>query len=72
MCGAFVAMVGFCVVGWLSFGKLETGGAAGFEPFLQTVARQPWLVIGAAGLAIVQMLTFRRRVPNQMEPGSTQ
>lgn len=61
MFSAFAAMVGVCVLGWLSFGKPESGGSSWFEPLLHTFALQPWLVIGAAGFAIVQVLTFRRR-----------
>jgi hypothetical protein len=61
MSGAFVAMVAVCVLGWHSFGKPEASGAAWFEPFLQALTRQPWLIIGAAGIAIVQVLNFRKR-----------
>jgi hypothetical protein len=61
MFGAFAAMVAVCMFGWRSFGKPEASSAAWFEPFLQVLARQPWLIIGAAGFAIVQVLNFRRR-----------
>ena len=62
MCGAFAAMLVVCVLGWLGFGKPETDGAAWLEPLLRTVAQQPWLVIGAAGIIIVHVLTLRRRI----------
>jgi hypothetical protein len=61
MLGAFAAMIGVCVAGWFSFGKPEAGGVAWFDPLVQAVGPQPWLLIGVVGIVIVQMLTFRRR-----------
>lgn len=54
-------MVFVCVVGWMSLGTPETAGPTWFVPILETLARQIWLVVGAAGFVSVQALTFRRR-----------
>ncbi len=59
--GAFVAMIGVCVAGWLWMGPQEPVDADWLAPVLGVVASQPWLFIGVAGVATVQMLTFRRR-----------
>jgi len=59
--GAFVAMIGVCVAGWFTFGASESGTAEWFDPVIGTVTTQPWLVIGVVGIAIVQLMTFRRR-----------
>jgi hypothetical protein len=59
--GAFVAMIGACVAGWSTFGASELGSAEWFDPVIGTVTTQPWLVIGVVGVAIVQLMTFRRR-----------
>jgi hypothetical protein len=61
MLGAFAAMIGVCMVGWLRFGKPEVGSVEWFDPFVQATGSQPWLLIGVLGFVIVQMLTFRRR-----------
>jgi hypothetical protein len=62
MISAFVAMMGVCVAGWFVF---VGPPAAGGEDLLQLAARvlgsQPWLVIGVAGVVVVQLLTFGRR-----------
>jgi len=58
---AFVAMLGVCVGGWFSFGALEFGSTEWIGVILETAASNPWLTLGVAGLAIVQMLNFRRR-----------
>jgi hypothetical protein len=59
--GAFVAMIGVCVAGWFWLGPQESDRTAWLEPVVGTVASQPWLFFGIAGVAVVQMLTFRRR-----------
>ena len=59
--GAFVAMIGVCVAGWFTFGSRELPGAEWVTRIVEVVTSQPWLVIGVAGVAIVQALTFRRR-----------
>jgi hypothetical protein len=59
--GAFVVMIGVCVAGWLTFETQEVGGAEWFGPVVGAMMSQPWLVIGVVGVAIVQLLTFRRR-----------
>jgi hypothetical protein len=59
--GAFAAMIGVCVAGWFTFGPQESDAAEWFGPIARTMASQPWLLAGAAGVAIVQVLTFRRR-----------
>ena len=59
--GAFVAMIGVCVVGWVMLGTQDAGNTQWFGPAAGAVTIQPWLVIGVAGVALVQLLTFRRR-----------
>ena len=61
--GAFLAMIGVCVAGWFAFGSREPAGMEmnWMDPLLGAILSQPWLIAGAAGLAIVQVLTFRRR-----------
>lgn len=59
--GAFVAMIGVCVAGWFTFGSRGLTGAEWVTPILGAVTSQPWLIIGLAGVAVVQALTFRRR-----------
>jgi hypothetical protein len=59
---AFVAMIGVCVVGWFGFAAQESGSVEWFEPLISAAMSQPLLIIGIAGIAIVQALTFRRRV----------
>jgi hypothetical protein len=59
--GAFVAMIGVCVAGWSAFGSRERSDAEWMVPLVDVVMSQPWLVIGLAGVAIVQAMTFRRR-----------
>jgi uncharacterized integral membrane protein len=53
MLGAFIAMTGMCIAGWFAFGPQEVSVDA---------APTPWLVTGIAGIAVVQLLTLRRRV----------
>ena len=59
--GAFAAMIGVCVVGWLGFDEQSTGGEEWLRNLVGALAPHPWLVAGMAGVAIVQVLTFRRR-----------
>jgi len=59
--GAFAAMIGVCVTGWKWFGTQEPGGAEWLGPLVDALSYDPWLIIGVAGVAIVQGLTFRRR-----------
>jgi hypothetical protein len=60
--GAFVAMLGVCVAGWVTFvGPPAIGGEELLGLIGRAVSSQPWLVIGVAGVAAVQLLTFRRR-----------
>ncbi len=59
--GAFVAMIGVCVAGWVTFGAKESGSAEWFDPVVGAVTSQPWLVIGVVGVVFVQLMTFRRR-----------
>lgn len=58
---AFAAMIGICVAGWVLFGEQSSGGSEWLDTILGVLAPHPWLVIGMAGVAIVQLLTFRRR-----------
>jgi len=51
--GAFIAMLGVCVVGWFELGAPD---------FAWRDVAPSWLVIGLAGVALVQLLTFRRRL----------
>jgi hypothetical protein len=62
--GAFAAMISVCVAGWFEFGAQELGGNGWFDLSVGDLALQPWLVTGVAGLTLVQLLTFRRRVTN--------
>jgi hypothetical protein len=59
--GAFAAMIGICVMGWLVFGEPSSGGEEWLRSIVAALALHPWLVAGMAGVAIVQVLTFRRR-----------
>jgi hypothetical protein len=59
--GAFATMVGVCVAGWFAFGSREQSDVDWMAPIVTTMTSQPWLVIGLAGVAIVQAMTFRRR-----------
>ena len=59
---AFVAMLGVCVAGWFSFGVLELGSAEWMDAVLGTAAAHPWLVLGVAGLSLVQVLSYRQRL----------
>jgi hypothetical protein len=62
MFAAFVAMLGVCVAGWFSFvGPPALGGADLVELAGRALGSQPWLVTGAAGVVVVQLLTFGRR-----------
>jgi alpha-beta hydrolase superfamily lysophospholipase len=60
--GAFVAMMGACVAGWFWLDSPEPVSADWLDPLVDAVMSQPWLLIGVAGVVIVQMLTFWRRV----------
>ena len=51
--GAFIAMLGVCVVGWFEWGTPDLSWRD---------AAPSWLVIGLVGVALVQLLTFRRRL----------
>ncbi len=63
MVAAFVAMIGVCVAGWVGFvGAPAMGGGDFLELAGRAMGSQPWLVIGAAGVVVVQLLTFGRRV----------
>jgi hypothetical protein len=59
--GAFVAMLGVCVAGWLTFAPQQRLNTEWLEPIAQVVASQPWLFIGVAGFVTVHLLSFRRR-----------
>jgi hypothetical protein len=59
--GAFVAMLAGCVGGWFAFGARDAGVSAWSYLSWRDLMPQPWLVTGIAGLALVQLLTFRRR-----------
>lgn len=59
---AFVAMIAVCLAGWLGLAAPERGGLEWLEPLLSAVRSQPWLGIGVGGLAVVQLLTFGRRI----------
>jgi hypothetical protein len=63
MVGAFVALLGVCVAGSV---MLVGPPPIDFGEFLTLVGRatgsQPWLLIGVAGLGIIQLSTFFRRV----------
>jgi hypothetical protein len=52
---AFGAMVGLGVAGWRAF-------AEPVQFSLRDVNLPPWMVTGAVGVALVQLLAFRRRV----------
>jgi hypothetical protein len=59
---AFVAMIAGCLAGWLGLAGEESGSLEWLEPLLSAVRSQPWLGIGVGGLAVVQLLTFGRRI----------
>jgi hypothetical protein len=52
---AFAAMVGFGIAGWRAF-------AVPVQFSWRDVDVPPWMVAGAVGVALVQLLTFRQRV----------
>lgn len=60
---AFFAMLGVCVLGmgWLGFAASVIGDANWLAPVVEIAASHPWLLAGAVGVVLVQMLTFRRR-----------
>ena len=62
MFGAFVAMLAVCVAGWFSFGPREASVDGWLDLPLTDLAHAPWLVTGIVGVAVVQLLTFCRRV----------
>jgi hypothetical protein len=59
--GAFATMISICVMGWVRLAAESSGGAEWLGAIVGALASHPWLVIGIAGVATVQMLTFRRR-----------
>ena len=59
--GAFILMICVCVAGWFIFEPLEPGGIEWVGPVVRGIVSEPWLAIGVAGVAVVQVLTFRRR-----------
>jgi hypothetical protein len=59
--GAFAAMIGLCVSGWLWFAAPEPGAAEWLGPIVGAMASYPWLTIGVTAIAAVQMLTLHRR-----------
>jgi hypothetical protein len=59
--GAFVAMLAVCVGGWFAFGGRDMGSSNLAYLSWRELMSQPWLITGIAGLALVQLLTFRRR-----------
>jgi hypothetical protein len=59
--GAFIAMIGVCVAGWFAFGAREAAGNAWLDVSWSDVAPAPWLLTGIVGVALVQLLAFRRR-----------
>ena len=60
--GAFVAMIGVCMVGWLKLGPQAPASMEWLKFVVRALSDQPWLLIGGVGLVLVQALTFRRRV----------
>jgi hypothetical protein len=62
LCGAFSAMMGICVAGWIVFGEQSSDGTEWLDSIVSALIPHPWLVTGLAGVAIVQVLTFRRRI----------
>ena len=62
---AFVAMIGVCVVGWLALGSSESVGGQWLAAILRLAASQPLLTIGITGVALIQVLTYRRRAASQ-------
>jgi hypothetical protein len=62
MIAAFVAMLGVFMAAWFSFvGPPALGGTDLLELAGRAMGSQPWLVFGAAGVVVVQLLTFGRR-----------
>lgn len=59
--GAFVVTMGACLAGWFWLGPRETVNTDWLRPVVDALVSQPWLCIGVAGFALVQMLAFRRR-----------
>lgn len=59
--GAFLVMIAVCLAGWFWLGGKEPLGPEWLGPIVDVAMSQPWLLIGVAGIAIVQMLSFRRR-----------
>jgi hypothetical protein len=58
---AFAAMLGICVAGWYAFEPRALAVGEWVGPTVRALAAQPWLLIGVAGFALIQALTFRRR-----------
>jgi hypothetical protein len=54
-------MMGVCAAGMFVFGPRELPRAKWTAPFIGALTSEPWLIVGAAGVAMVQALTFRRR-----------
>ena len=61
MLGAFVATIGICVAGGFNFGGISSNDAEWLGTIVEALASRPWLIVGIAGVAFVQALTFRRR-----------
>jgi hypothetical protein len=61
MLASFAAMIGVCLAGWARFGEPELGSMEWLDPWIGAAASEPWLAVGLAGVALVQVLTFRRR-----------
>jgi hypothetical protein len=59
--GAFVAMLGVCVAGWLLLAPQEPASVQWLDLPARVVTSQPWLFVGVAGFVIVHLLSFRRR-----------
>jgi hypothetical protein len=59
---AFLAMVGICMVGWRTYGSPESGIGRDFSDLLVMAASQPLLMIGIAGVGLIQVLSYRGRV----------
>jgi hypothetical protein len=54
-------MLGVCVAGWLTYGSVTTIDARWLEPLMVVLRSQPWLFIAIPGVALVQVMNFRRR-----------
>jgi hypothetical protein len=59
---AFLVMVGICMAGWRIYGSPESGIGRDFSDMLVLAASQPLLMIGIAGVGLIQVLSYRGRV----------